>query len=46
MFRDIHFCGEDMRANIEDSGIMHYDLIFDEYGIKIPEGRNQIRRRP
>lgn len=26
-----------MKTNIEDTGVINYDIIFDEYGIKVPE---------
>lgn len=33
-------CCECMRTNIEETGIVNYDIIFDEYGIKVPEDEN------
>lgn len=37
MSKNIKFCCDNMRQNIEENSIMHYSKVFDEYGINIVE---------
>lgn len=34
---DIPFCCEQMKINVEDTCVITYDDVFDEYSIKLPE---------